>query len=362
VHVPDGFLDASTSAATALLAAGTVAVALRQARAELDERAAPLAGLVAAFVFAVQMLNFPVGVGTSGHLMGGALAAVLVGPWTAVLCLTVVLVVQALLFADGGLSALGTNVTLIALVTVLVGYAVTRAVLYVLPARPASVVSASFVGALLSVPAAAAVFTGLYALGGAVDLPLGALLATMLGWHTLIGVGEALITAFTVSAVVAARPDLVHAARGRRPAVVLLAPDGTPLPAPPDGPGGAAPSPRSRPPGRRGLADVVVLGTVAALLLAGVASFFASDSPDGLERAAGDRGFLDAAGDSALAGLPTAGYGEVGGIPVGLAGVLGVVVTVLVGYLVVRLALSRAARRPAARGRHPVERVGAGSR
>src|ERR1700754_643704 len=113
MHVPDGFLNAPTSVATGAVAVAGVAVALRKAQGELDERTAPLAGLTAAFVFAVQMLNFPVGVGTSGHLMGGALAAVLVGPWTAVLCLSVVLLVQGLLFADGGLTALGTNISLI---------------------------------------------------------------------------------------------------------------------------------------------------------------------------------------------------------------------------------------------------------
>src|SRR5262245_48653400 len=120
MHVPDGFLDAPTSVATATVAAAGVAVALRRSRHELDERTAPMAGLVAAFVFAVQMLNFPVGAGTSGHLLGGALAAILVGPWTGVLCLSVVLMVQALLFADGGLTALGTNVLLMGMVSIAV--------------------------------------------------------------------------------------------------------------------------------------------------------------------------------------------------------------------------------------------------
>ena len=104
MHVPDGFLDAPTSVATGVVAAAAVACSLRGARRELDDRTAPAAGLVATFVFAAQMINFPVGAGTSGHLMGGALAAVLVGPWTAVLCLSVVLVVQALLMADGGVT------------------------------------------------------------------------------------------------------------------------------------------------------------------------------------------------------------------------------------------------------------------
>src|SRR5690606_26338148 len=115
-----------TSVGTGAAATAGVALALRKAREELDERAAPLAGLTAAFVFAAQMINFPVGVGTSGHLMGGALAAVLVGPWTAVLVISVVLLIQALLFADGGLTALGTNITLMALVTVAVGWFVAR--------------------------------------------------------------------------------------------------------------------------------------------------------------------------------------------------------------------------------------------
>src|SRR5690606_23747903 len=109
---------------TGAAAAVVVGVSLRSARRELDDRTTPMTGLVAAFVFAAQMLNFPVGAGTSGHLLGGALAAILVGPWTAVLCMTVVLIVQALFFADGGLTALGTNIVLMGVVTVLVGWGV----------------------------------------------------------------------------------------------------------------------------------------------------------------------------------------------------------------------------------------------
>jgi cobalt/nickel transport system permease protein len=213
VHVPDGFLDAPTSVATGALAVAGVGLALRGARRELDDRTAPLVGLVAAFVFAAQMINFPVGAGTSGHLLGGALAAVLVGPWTAVLCISTVLLVQCLLFADGGITALGTNVTLMAIVGVAVGWAVFLLVQRVLPKSTASVPAAAGLGALLSVPAAALTFTGLYAVGGEAPVPLDALVTAMLGWHTLIGVGEALITGFAVSAVVAVRPDLVHGAR-----------------------------------------------------------------------------------------------------------------------------------------------------
>lgn len=213
MHVPDGFLDAPTSLATGAVAVAGVGLALRGARNELDERTAPLAGLVAAFVFATQMINFPVGAGTSGHLLGGALAAALVGPWTGVLVISVVLLVQALLFADGGITALGTNITLIGVVGVGVGWLVIVAARAVLPRRVSSVVPAVAAGALLSVPVAAAVFTGLFAVGGVADVPLGAVLTAMLGWHTVIGIGEAVITALVVSSVAATRPDLVYAAR-----------------------------------------------------------------------------------------------------------------------------------------------------
>lgn len=217
MHVPDGFLDTSTSVATAAVAAGGVAVALRGARRELDDRTAPMAGLVAAFVFAGQMVNFPVGAGTSGHLLGGALAAVLVGPWTAVLCLSVVLAVQALLMADGGITALGTNTTLMALVGVGVGWWVFRGVRAILPTRLSSVAPAAAVAAFVSVPAAAMAFTLLFAIGGTAPVGAGAVATAMLTWHGVIGLGEAAITGLVVGSVVGVRPDLVH---GARPALV----------------------------------------------------------------------------------------------------------------------------------------------
>jgi cobalt/nickel transport system permease protein len=328
MHVPDGFLDAQTSLATGIVAATAVGLALRRSRAELDERAAPLAGLTAAFIFATQMLNFPVGVGTSGHLMGGTLAAALVGPWTAVLCVSVVLVVQALMFADGGLTALGTNVTLMAVVTVAVGWAVIKLVLSILPKRAASVVPAAVIGALLSVPAAAALFVLLYAVGGEASLPIGALIASMLGWHTLIGVGEAVITGLTVGAVVAVRPDLVHAASGLQPKLRLRLPDGSTVPA-------EVEQPRRQP---RPVRAVVFVGTAVALVLAGVVSVVANDNPDGLEYVAGERGFLATARDHLFGGFALADYGAVGGIPVGLAGAVGVLITVGVGWIVFRWA------------------------
>src|ERR1700752_3174130 len=122
MHIANGIVDGSTSAIFAALAAAVLAICVARARQALDERLAPLAGLVAAFIFAVQMVNFPILPGVSGHLLGGALAAILVGPYTGALCVSIVLVVQSLLFADGGVTALGTNITNMALIGVTAGY------------------------------------------------------------------------------------------------------------------------------------------------------------------------------------------------------------------------------------------------
>jgi cobalt/nickel transport system permease protein len=213
MHVPDGFLDAPTSVATGVVAVGGLALALRGARRELDDRTAPMAGLVATFVFAGQMMNFPVGAGTSGHLLGGALAAVLVGPWTAVLCLSTVLLVQALFMADGGITAIGTNITLMALVGVGVGWLVFRGVRAVLPDRLGVVAPAAGISALVSVPVAAFVFALLFAVGGTAPVASGKVIVAMVSWHVVIGIGEAVITALVVGSVVGVRPDLVYGAR-----------------------------------------------------------------------------------------------------------------------------------------------------
>ncbi|MEO6511177.1 MAG: energy-coupling factor ABC transporter permease [Nocardioides sp.] len=213
MHVPDGFLDAPTSVTTGVVAAAAIGIALRGARRELDDRTAPLAGLVATFIFATQMLNFPVASGTSGHLLGGALAAVLVGPYTGLLCMSVVFLVQCLLFADGGITALGTNICLMGVVTVVVGWGVFRLAQAVLPKKISMVAPAAAAAALVSVPVASLAFVGLYAVGGTVDIPLGQLMTAMVGVHTLIGIGEAAITFLAVGSIVAVRPDLVHGAR-----------------------------------------------------------------------------------------------------------------------------------------------------
>ena len=218
MHIPDGFIDAPVSIGAAALAAGGVAVALRTAGEEVLEARAALTGLVAAFVFSAQMLNFPVASGTSGHLIGGLLAAVLVGPWLGSLALTVVLGVQCLLFADGGLSALGLNIVNLALIPAFAGYALFWLARQALPATRRSVVAATAIAAFASVVLAALGFVLAYALGGNGAVPTATVLAAMVGVHGLIGLGEAVISALTVGTVLAVRPDLVYGAADLAPA------------------------------------------------------------------------------------------------------------------------------------------------
>ncbi|MFF8906675.1 energy-coupling factor ABC transporter permease [Streptomyces olivaceoviridis] len=328
MHVPDGFIDAPTSAVTGVLAAGALAVSLRGARRELDERTAPLAGLVAAFIFAVQMLNFPVAAGTSGHLLGGALAAILVGPYTAVLCVSVVLLMQGVLFADGGLTALGVNITDMAIVTTVVSYAVFRGLLAVLPRKRRSVTVASFVAALVSVPAAAVAFTLIYEVGGTTDVSIGKVATAMIGVHVLIGVGEAVITALTVGAVIAVRPDLVYGARGLRQRLQLRV----------NGALVDAPAPTAPVAARTSRRTLWVTGLVTSLVLAGFVSFYASANPDGLEKVAHDKGIDKKEKEHTSADSPLADYGvrdiSDARLSGGLAGVIGVGVTVVAGSAV----------------------------
>ena len=209
MHIPDGFIDIKTSAAFSAAAAIAVGGAVKGARNQLSEQSAPLAGLTAVFIFAVQMLNFPVAAGTSGHLLGAALAMVLVGPYAATLALSVVLIIQAFLFADGGLTALGLNIFNMGVVGVWASFGIFLILKKLLPKTKSSIVVASFIAALLSVPAAAAGFVLQYAIGANATFSVSTVLSAMIGTHVFIGIGEAIITALTVSAVLASRSDLV---------------------------------------------------------------------------------------------------------------------------------------------------------
>ncbi|CAN5342178.1 MAG: energy-coupling factor ABC transporter permease [Acidimicrobiia bacterium] len=210
MHIPDGFINGTTSAVAGVVAAGGVGAALRQTGRYLSERQVPLAGLVAAFVFAAQMFNFPVLGGMSGHLLGGVLAAVLVGPWAGLLIITVVLVVQAVFFADGGLSALGLSTINMGLIGAMIGYLIYRVVLRVTSRATNGVAVAAGIAAFLSVPLAAMGFVTQFAIGGVAASSTGAVFTAMLGTHLLIGVGEGILTAMVIGAVMASRPDLVY--------------------------------------------------------------------------------------------------------------------------------------------------------
>ncbi|HYN56381.1 MAG TPA: energy-coupling factor ABC transporter permease [Motilibacterales bacterium] len=217
MHMPDGFINAPVAGAAGLVAIAGIGIALRGATKELDEKTAPMAGLVAVFIFAAQMLNFPVAAGTSGHLLGGALAAILIGPYTGALAVSIVIIIQALLFADGGLTALGLNVINMAFVTVLAAWPVFRLLARFLPKSRGAWVGAAFVAGLLSVPASALAFTLEYAIGGTGIFAVETVLAAMVATHVLIGIGEGVITALTVGAVLAVRPDLVYGVRNLLP-------------------------------------------------------------------------------------------------------------------------------------------------
>jgi cobalt/nickel transport system permease protein len=169
----------------------------------------------------VQMLNFPVAAGTSGHLLGGVLAAVLVGPWAGAICVAVVLLVQGVLFADGGLTALGLNITNMAIVGVFGGWAVFAVLRRALPTTRTLVVVASGIAAGISVVLAASAFVLEYAVGGTGGAAVGTVLAAMVGSHALIGIGEGVITALTVGMVLGVRPDLVHGAADLQAPLVL---------------------------------------------------------------------------------------------------------------------------------------------
>lgn len=310
MHAPDGFLDAGTAVTTGLVSAGTVGASLRRARERLADRQVPLAGIAAAFVFAAQMVNFPVAGGTTGHLLGGTLAAILLGPAVGSVAVTVVVVVQALMFADGGLTALGYNVLNLAIVTSFGGYAVFRGLLRLLGDDRAGAVTAAGVAAGLSVVLASMAFALEWLFGATAPVPFDTVFGAMVGTHLLIGVGEGVITAATVGAVIAARPDLVHGVADRDRSAL-------------------------REGGGLDLRGLAVAGVAAAAILAAVVSQFAASGPDGLQAVADEQGIGGAARDHALAASPFADYATAGlgneTVSLAVAGLAGVGITLAVG-------------------------------
>ena len=308
MHVPDGFLSTEVALACAVPAVVAVGVGLRRAEVDLDERRVPLLGVTAAFVFAAQMLNFPVAGGTSGHFMGAALAALLLGPWLACLVLAVVLGVQAFLFADGGLTALGANVLNMGVIGALLVGGLMVAARSALGDGRRTLLIVSGVGAWLAVMAGAAATA--FELGVSGTVPLATAMTAMLGVHTVIGVGEAVVTVAAVSAVLATRPDLIAAAPALHPAA------------------------RKRAYAAFALAVAVGLATAA--------SPFASSEPDGLERVAIERGF-DGAGVEREGPIADYAFPAVDDerLATGLAGFIGTLSVFGLAYGLVTLARRR---------------------
>jgi len=211
MHIPDGFVSGSVNAATGAAALGFCALALARADRTLGEKQVPLLGVTSAFIFAAQMLNFPVACGTSGHFLGALLAAILLGPLNACLVMTVVLVIQCLGFADGGVTALGSNVFNMGIVGGVGSYYVFRLLQAVLPRTRASFLAAAAVSAWVSVVLAALCCA--VELGVSGTVPLKVAISGMVGVHALIGVGEAIITVAVASTVLGVRPDLIGAWR-----------------------------------------------------------------------------------------------------------------------------------------------------
>ncbi len=322
MHIPDGFLDGKTVAATGVLAATGLAVALRYTRVNLPPRRVPLLGLTAAFVFAAQMINFPVAGGTSGHLIGAVLAGALLGPSAAVIVISAVLIVQCLMFADGGISALGANIFNMGLIGGVGGWAIYYGVRRVVKGLFGCVLAAAF-AAWCSTVLASIACAGELAVSGTVGWTV--VLPAMAGVHMLIGIGEGLITALVLAAIARTRPELVL-------------------------PDAAAATTRS-------YGAVVIYGGLLALGLALFASPFASQWPDGLDKTAEALGFGEKAAEPILPS-PIPEYAMPGiqwsAMSTAAAGAVGTLVVFLLAWLLARVLVPQVKREPAAEP-HPAE-------
>jgi cobalt/nickel transport system permease protein len=307
MHAPDGFLNLGTAVATGAISVAVVGASIKQTGASLKEKQVPLAGVSAAFIFAAQMFNFPVAAGTTGHLLGGALAAVLLGPWVGGLVVTVVVAVQAFAFADGGLTALGYNTLNMAIVTAFGGWAAFRLFRRFFPSTINGISGAAGLAGLVSVVLSSMAFSIEWLFGATAPVNFSTVFGAMVSVHLLIGIGEGIITALAVRSVLAVRPDLVAGADG-------LDLDGVEI--------------RSR-------RALTVGGIIVAFGFAMVVSQFAVGDPDGLERVAEDTGFIDQGEDSAVAGSIFSDYATAGveneRVSLAIAGATGTLVTLLVG-------------------------------
>ena len=311
LHIPDGFLSPQISLLLWVATAVLIGIAVRKT-SRTDVRLAAsqpiLMGVLGAFIFAAQMFNFPVATGTSGHLLGGVLAGYLLGPWAGTIVMATVVGIQALLFQDGGLLALGANIFNMGIIGTLGGSFVARGIATALGgSRSASILSAG-AAAWLAVVAAAGFTTLQLGLSGTTDVSIG--LPAMLGVHALIGIGEALITVAALTFIAQTAPDILA--------------------------GVAAPSKAS--PVRRLIIGVAIAGAVATL-----ASLFASADPDGLEAVAEQLGFLNAGVGAPFELFPDYTIpGLDGGASTVVAGILGIIVVIGVLFALGRLARSRA--------------------
>jgi len=211
MHVPDGFMNVTMSAATGVISFGTLWAYIRSAKDLIADKFIALTGMMSALIFVLQMINFPVAAGTSGHLLGGALAVIVLGPRLGLICLSVVVIIQSLLFADGGLSALGVNVLNMAIVTTTTSWFIVKYWIKFIGKNKTSIVNVSVLAGILSVVFSSIAFTIQYAIGGTISIPVGTVLIAMVTTHLIIGLGEGVITALIITLLMRVRPDLVYA-------------------------------------------------------------------------------------------------------------------------------------------------------
>jgi len=209
--VPDGFMNVTMSAATGVISFGTLWAYIRSAKDLIADKFIALTGMMSALIFVLQMINFPVAAGTSGHLLGGALAVIVLGPRLGLICLSVVVIIQSLLFADGGLSALGVNVLNMAIVTSATSWFIVKYWVKFIGKNRTSIISVSVIAGILSVVFSSIAFTIQYAIGGTISIPVGTVLIAMVTTHLIIGLGEGIITALIITLLMRVRPDLVYA-------------------------------------------------------------------------------------------------------------------------------------------------------